>query len=127
MPRRSRHGVARRPDDGGSIDSTAPPVLREAALRATATICPRGIVLQALGTATLEAGRRAATRRGISACSDLASARPDGKSRSLDSAGICSPADEVQHCHHVVAGAVPLCQHCDSEPIEAFAESAMLS
>ncbi len=40
---------------------------------------------------------------------------------------VAAELDEVQHCHHVVGGAVPLCQHCDSEPIEAFAESAMLS
>jgi hypothetical protein len=33
----------------------------------------------------------------------------------------------VQHCHRVVARAVLLFQHCDSEPIEPFAGSAMLS
>jgi hypothetical protein len=35
--------------------------------------------------------------------------------------------DDEQHCHRVVPRTVLLCEHCDSERIEPFAGSAMLS
>jgi hypothetical protein len=35
--------------------------------------------------------------------------------------------DELQHCYAVVALALLLCRHCDSEPIGPFAGSAISS